>query len=201
LPDREARVEEFLIRTAEQLPDRKFLLGGIGWDSKLLPSNVKNVGHVYTPDHNSFNCTPRAVLNISRASMARFGFSPATRVFEAAGAAACLITDGWEGIEQFFEPEKEVLVAQRGDEVAARLEDLTPGRAHEIGRAAYHRALSEHTYAHRAMQFDQILGDRSRRARSQILASTAARSNQADASPNRCAEEKANGAELTTIAL
>src|SRR5581483_5217194 len=93
LPDREAREGEFFLTTAEQLPEQQVLLGGIGWDTKALPDNVTNIGHVYTADHNAFNCTPRAVFNISRASMARYGFSPATRVFEAAGAAACLITD------------------------------------------------------------------------------------------------------------
>jgi spore maturation protein CgeB len=118
---------------------------------------VKNVGHVYTPDHNAFNCTPRAVLNISRASMARYGFSPATRVFEAAGAAACLITDAWLGISDFFEPGEEILVAHSGEEVAAHVVDLTPTGAQEIGQAAYRRVLAQHTYAHRAAQFDAIL--------------------------------------------
>ena len=157
LPDREARVEEFFLSKAEQLQDRQFLIGGIGWDTKPLPANVKNLGHVYTADHNAFNCTPRAVLNISRASMARYGFSPATRVFEAAGAAACLITDAWQGIEEFFEPGEEILMAHNGNEVAAHVVDLTPHRAHEIGAAAYRRVLSEHTYVHRAAQFDEIL--------------------------------------------
>jgi spore maturation protein CgeB len=157
LPDREARVEQFFLSAAEQLPDRKFLLGGIGWDTKPLPPNVRNLGHVYTSDHNVFNCTPRAVLNISRASMARYGFSPATRVFEAAGAAACLITDAWQGIEEFFEPGEEILVAHSGDEVAAHLVDLTPERAREIGQAAYRRVLAQHTYAQRAAQLDEIL--------------------------------------------
>jgi spore maturation protein CgeB len=157
LPDREARVEEFFLAPAEQLSDHHFLLGGIGWDTKSLPNNIRNVGHVYTSDHNAFNCTPRAVLNISRASMARYGFSPATRVFEAAGAAACLITDAWVGIEEFFEPGEEILVAESGEEVRAHILDLTPERAHEIGQAAYQRVLAEHTYAQRAAQFDQIL--------------------------------------------
>ncbi len=157
LPDREARVEQFFLSAAEQLPDRKFLLGGIGWDTKQLPPNVRNLGHVYTSDHNAFNCTPRAVLNISRASMARYGFSPATRVFEAAGAAACLITDAWQGIEKFFEPGEEILVAHSGDEVAAHLVDLTPERAREIGQAAYRRVLAQHTYAQRAAKLDEIL--------------------------------------------
>jgi len=157
LPDREARVEEFFLTTAEQLPKQQFVLGGIGWDTKALPDNVRNVGHVYTADHNAFNCTPRAVLNISRASMARYGFSPATRVFEAAGAAACLITDAWKGIEKFFEPGEEILVAATGEEVAAHIADLTPQRARAIGQAACQRVLAQHTYAQRAAQLDEIL--------------------------------------------
>jgi spore maturation protein CgeB len=99
-----------------------------------------------------------AVLNVSRESMARYGFSPATRVFEAAGAGACLITDAWEGIEMFLEPDWEVLVAGNGEEVAERLRSLTPERARQIGRAARHRVLSEHTYTHRAAQVESILG-------------------------------------------
>ena len=58
------------------------------------------------------------MLNISRDSMASIGFSPATRVFEAAGAGACLLTDAWEGIELFLTPDKEVLVARDGIDVA-----------------------------------------------------------------------------------
>src|SRR5690606_38071599 len=98
LPDRENRVEEFFIQVAEALPAYKFILGGSGWGDKPLPENVKYIGHVPTAEHNGFNCSPTAVLNISRDSMATYGFSPATRIFEAAGAGACLITDSWHGI-------------------------------------------------------------------------------------------------------
>lgn len=160
LPDRERRVEEFFLRAAEMAPDRRFLLGGSGWDDKPRPANVKYLGHVYTSDHNAFNATPAAVLNISRDSMARYGFSPATRVFEAAGAGACLLTDEWEGIELFLEPEKEVLVARNGQEVAGQIDSLTPERAKQIGAAALRRVLEEHTYAHRALQVDEILTGR-----------------------------------------
>jgi spore maturation protein CgeB len=89
--------------------------------------------------------------------MARNGFSPATRVFEAAGAAACLITDDWPGIEMFFEPGREILVAANGSEVVEHLGSLTPAAANEIGAAAYRRVLAEHTYAHRAAQIDALL--------------------------------------------
>jgi spore maturation protein CgeB len=157
LPDREQRVEDFFLRAAAQLPERQFLLGGNGWRDKPMTQNVRYLGHVYTADHNALNCTCRAVLNICRESMARYGFSPPTRVFEAAGAAACLITDAWVGVEQFFEPDEEVLVAHDGAEVAAHLQSLTPTRAKAIGAAAYRRVLAEHTYAHRANQVEEVL--------------------------------------------
>ncbi|MDI6837564.1 MAG: glycosyltransferase, partial [Rhizobiaceae bacterium] len=114
LPDRERRVESFFLEPAASVPRARFLLGGAGWDGKPMSDNVRYVGHVGTADHNAFNTSPKAVLNISRESMARTGFSPATRVFEAAGAGACLITDAWEGIELFLVPGEEVLVARDG---------------------------------------------------------------------------------------
>ncbi|HXT13597.1 MAG TPA: glycosyltransferase [Candidatus Angelobacter sp.] len=157
MPDREARVEEFFLKPAAQLADCKFLLGGSGWRDKSTTANVAYLGHVYTHEHNAFNVTPRAVLNINRGSMARYGFSPPTRVFEAAGAGACLITDKWEGIELFLEPGREVLVAGSGDEVVQHLKQLTPEDARKIGRAAYSRVLDQHTYAHRADELEKVL--------------------------------------------
>ncbi|KQN94214.1 hypothetical protein ASE95_04990 [Sphingomonas sp. Leaf231] len=156
LPDREARVEEFFLRAASLLPEREFLIGGNGWDSKAMPGNVRHRGHVFTAEHNAFNCTPKAVLNVARDSMAHIGFSPATRVFEAAGAAACLITDAWEGIELFLIPDREVLVARDGQDVADHLAALTPDRAQAIGQAALRRVLAEHTYDLRGAQVDAL---------------------------------------------
>jgi spore maturation protein CgeB len=157
LPDREARVDEFFLAPAAALPQRKFLIGGNGWESRQLPANVRRVGHVFTTEHNAFNCTPLAVLNVARDSMADIGFSPATRVFEAAGAAACLITDEWQGIELFLKPGEEVLVARDGQDVAEHVRELTPERALAIGGAALRRVLAEHTYAHRGAEVDAIL--------------------------------------------
>ena len=96
--------------------------------------------------------TPLAVLNVTRDSMVANGWSPATRVFEAAGAGACLITDAWQGIELFLEPGLEVLVAEDG------AEQLDPARARAIGAAALDRVLREHTYAQRAEQVENLLG-------------------------------------------
>lgn len=160
LPDREARVEEFFLKPASALPEMQFLLGGAGWGDKAIPANVRYFDHVYTRDHNAFNSTPRAVINISRESMARFGFSPATRVFEAAGAAACLITDAWTGIDTFFEPGREILVATDGAEVISHLRRLTSQQARRIGEAAYRRVVAQHTYAHRALDVERVLEGR-----------------------------------------
>jgi spore maturation protein CgeB len=157
LPDREERVTEFFFRAAERAPGRRFLLGGNGWHDRALPANVGYVGHVYTGDHNALNCSALAVLNVHRESMVRNGWSPATRLFEAAGAAACQITDAWQGIEEFLEPEREVLVAEDGDAVAAQLEALTPKRARAIGDAAFRRVMASHTYGHRAAQVEAVL--------------------------------------------
>lgn len=169
LPDREARVERFFLAAAERLPEERFVLGGSGWLDKPMPANVHYLGHVYTRDHNAFNCTPLAVLNISRESMARFGFSPATRVFEAAGAGACLITDHWDGIEQFLEPGEEVLVAEDGNQVAEHLLRLEPRRARALGAAAKRRVLAEHTYAHRAVAVEAVLQGRTPKPAQAVL--------------------------------
>lgn len=159
LPDREARVDEFFFRAAALLPSQKFLLCGSGWGDKPRPTNVSYLGHLSTRDHNAFNVTPRAVLNISRESMAANGFSPATRVFEAAGAGACLITDTWQGLELFLTDGEEVLTARDGQEVAEILTWLTPAQAREIGQRARARILRQHTYARRAREVHQILAD------------------------------------------
>jgi spore maturation protein CgeB len=157
LPDREARVDEFFFRAAEIAPGLSFLLGGSGWEDRPLPANVRSLGHVSTNAHNALNSTPLAVLNVTRADMAANGWSPATRVFEAAGAGACLITDAWEGIELFLDPGDEVLVADDGEGVAELARGLTSEQAQRIGRAALRRVLAEHTYADRAEQVEHVL--------------------------------------------
>jgi spore maturation protein CgeB len=157
LPDREKRVEQFFLETAYKMPEKKFILGGSGWGDKQMSPNIKFLNHVFTKDHNAFNCSPLAVLNISRESMAKYGFSPATRIFEAAGAGACIITDYWEGIEFFLEPGKEILIAKDGDEVAEILLSLDEDKSKTIGNAAMKKVLDKHTYSHRAEELEKLL--------------------------------------------
>jgi spore maturation protein CgeB len=159
LPDREARVHRFFFGPAARLRRRSFLLGGAGWSasSTPAPANVRLLGHVPTAEHNAFNSSARLVLNINRDSMARFGWSPPTRVFEAAGAGACLVVDRWEGIEMFLEPGREVLVAENGEAVAEYVRCVSSSRARAIGERARRRLLRQHTYAARASLIEAAL--------------------------------------------
>jgi len=157
LPDREKRVEDFFLRAAELAPEKSFVLGGEGWGGKPLPKNVRWIGHVATSEHNVVNCSARMVLNLNRESMANVGFSPPTRVFEAAGAGACMITDRWPGINQFFVPDREILVASTAEEIVSHLRRHSAERCRAIGDAMRRRALREHTYELRVKQVDALL--------------------------------------------
>lgn len=158
LPDREARVDEFFFRAAALCPEHRFLLGGEGWGDRAgIPPNVTSLGHVPTARHNAVNASARLVLNVHRDSMVENGWSPATRMFEAAGAASCQVTDAWEGIDDFFAPGEEILVAASAEVVAQLVRSVGDERAREIGEAGRRRALAEHTYARRARELDRIL--------------------------------------------
>ncbi len=155
LPDREARVEELFLRAATLAPQQSFLLGGEGWGDKHLPPNVRWIGHVPTAEHNRVNCSASMVMNINRASMANSGFSPPTRIFEVAGAGTCLLCDEWPGIDDCFEPEREILVVRTAEDVVHALQQYDGPARERIGIAFHTRALRDHTYAQRAAQAEQ----------------------------------------------
>ncbi len=158
LPDREARVEELFLRAATLAPHASFILGGEGWGDKHLPPNVRWLGHVPTADHNRVNGSASMVLNINRASMAEFGFSPPTRVFEVAGAGTCLLCDDWPGISDCFNPDpgsmQEILIVRSAEDVVAALTEYDLPQRRRIGAAFHARGLTDHTYAQRAAQAD-----------------------------------------------
>lgn len=159
LPDREARVEQLFLRGAELAPQRKFILGGEGWGDKRLPGNVRWIGHVPTGDHNRINCSASMVMNINRSSMADFGFSPPTRVFEVAGAGACLLCDDWPGIDECFAPGEELIVIRSAEDMVGALDRYDAGERKRIGEAFHKRALRDHTYAQRAQKAEQAFAE------------------------------------------
>ena len=157
LPDREARVGTFFLDPAAALPEQSFRLGGSGWADKPVPANVALLGHVPTAAHNALNASARMVLNISRDSMAATGFSPATRVFEVAGAGACLMTDAWAGLELFLTPGREVVAVRDAADVVEAVRSLGAEDTARIGQAGRQRVLAEHTYDRRAVELDRVL--------------------------------------------
>ncbi|MDQ2805759.1 MAG: glycosyltransferase [Chloroflexota bacterium] len=157
MPDREARIWDLFAGAAALVPAARLHIGGSGWEGAPFPPNVRVLGHVPTGDHARRNCSARLVLNVNRAAMADYGYSPPTRIFEAAGNAACLITDRWPGIDQFFAPEQEILVAADAAAIAAYLRDLSWDAARAIGARARARALRDHTYTHRAAEVGHLL--------------------------------------------
>ncbi len=163
LPDREARVDELFLNAARIAGEFSFLLGGEGWGDKQLPSNVRWIGHVPTGDHNRVNCSAGMVMNINRNSMAAAGFSPPTRIFEVAGAGACMLCDDWPGIDDCFEPGKEILVIRTAQDVVDALRSHDANERSATGKAFRQRALRDHTYAQRAQQAESAFKECIRR--------------------------------------
>ena len=171
LPDREKRVEDLFLKAAELAPDKQFLLGGEGWGDKSMPRNVRWIGHVPTHRHNAVNCSAGMVMNINRSSMAAYGYAPPTRVFEVAGAGTCMLCDEWPGIEEFFEPGKEIIVIDSPEEVVAAIALHDEASRKQIGAAFHARALHDHTYAQRAADAEQAFRECLQRKKTAIVQS------------------------------
>jgi spore maturation protein CgeB len=150
--DRDHAVRALFLDAARALPDRRFLLGGSLYPASTdFPANVARIEHVPPPEHAAFYGSARLSLNVTRGVMKRAGFCPSGRLFEAAACGAPIVTDAWEGIDRFFEEDREILVAASTADVLAALA-RTDEELWRIGRAARERALGEHTAAHRAAE-------------------------------------------------
>jgi spore maturation protein CgeB len=155
--DRQPRLEEYLFRTAERRPKDRFLLAGPQYPTMRLPPNLDHIIHLYPREHAAFYSSSLATLNLTRDAMRAYGWSPASRLFEAAACGACIISDNWPGLERILEPGREVLLADSRGDVEAHLDALSPQLRTAIGTAARERVLAEHTFAHRAAQVNAAL--------------------------------------------
>lgn len=158
VPGQDKRVDEYFFSVAERLPELKFILAGNGWKAKKKSGNIEYLGRLDPVAQNTFNCSATAVLDLNFEGLHGKGVFPTKRMFEAAGAGSCMITNRWKGLEFFFEPGKEMFVADSGEEVAEIVRKLTPGAAAVVGTRALARVRAEHTYAHRARQLAKIFG-------------------------------------------
>jgi spore maturation protein CgeB len=155
--DRQEAIERLLIEPARRRPGFNFLVGGSAYPCDLQwPDNVRKLDHIPPSHHPSFFCSSRLTLNITRADMARMGWCPSGRLFEAAACGAALVSDDWDGIDQFFEPGEEILIARDPLDVVAALE-LPDSELEAIARRARERVLDEHTSMHRARQLVELV--------------------------------------------
>ena len=155
--DRQAALDVLFIEPARQLAGRRFLIGGALYPEKSpWSANIRFVKDVPPADHSAFYSSSRITVNVTRAAMAEMGYCPSGRLFEAAACGAPVLTDDWEGLDRFFEPGIEILVARTAGHAmeAYGMADEQLGR---IARAARERVLATHTASVRALELENIL--------------------------------------------
>lgn len=156
--DRHAAVQRFFLTPADSLPTQRFLLGGSQYPPDFpWRTNVWWRPHVPPPEHSRFYCSSRLTLNVTRSAMASCGYCPSGRLFEAALCGTPVVSDTWVGLDHFFTPGEEILLARRPEDVVDALR-MSPERLARIGREARQRVLGEHTSAHRASELLDVLG-------------------------------------------
>lgn len=155
--DRQETLAELLMKPARQLPDRRFLIGGAQYpESFPWSDNIYFVRHVEPGQHSAFYSSSRITLNVTRAAMKRMGYCPSGRLFEAAACGTPILSDHWEGLDLFFEPGREILVANGSDQAVEALE-VSDEELARIARAARERTLAQHTSRIRALELESML--------------------------------------------
>lgn len=155
--DRQEALRMLLVEPARRRPDRRFLIGGAQYPAEFpWADNIFFVRHLPPSEHPAFYSSSRLTLNITRQAMARMGWCPSGRLFEAAASGAAILSDSWPGLEEFFAPGSEILVADTTEQAIAAL-DLSDGELARIARAAQERAAEEHTADHRVRELECLL--------------------------------------------
>jgi spore maturation protein CgeB len=153
--DRQPTLNRLLIEAARQRPEGKFVVAGPQYPAEIpWPQNVERIEHVPPGEHAEFYNRQRYTLNVTRADMIRAGYSPSVRLFEAAACGTPIISDAWPGLDEFFEPGKDLLVASNAEETASYLHAFSEEQRQAIGQHARHRVLARHTSAHRAAELE-----------------------------------------------
>ena len=155
--DRQAPLEELLVEAARRRPDLRFVIGGAQYpESFPWTSNIFFVRHLPPAEHPAFFSSSPLTLNVTRRAMASMGFCPSGRLFEAAACGAAIVSDEWDGLEQFFTPGEEILTAHSTADTLSAL-SLPLDELRRIANAGRERALSEHTADHRALELEAAL--------------------------------------------
>lgn len=165
--DRQPALMQMLNEPAAQMPESRFIVAGPMYPRTIPWSrNVKRIIHLSPSEHPSFYCSSRFTLNLTRKDMVASGYSPSVRLFEAAACGATILSDWWEGLDQFLTPGRELMLVGGASDVIDILRTMTEGERERIGKAARERILACHTSHHRAVQFEEIVNRSCARVRS-----------------------------------
>ncbi len=157
--DRQSKLERLLIEPARRRPERRFVVGGPLYPRKQSwAPNISFVHHVPPRLHPAFYSSARLALNVTRGAMAAMGYCPSARLFEAAACNVPVVSDEWEGLDQFFQPGSEILTAQSTQDILDTLQ-MPDGQLVEIALRARERVLDEHTAERRAREFERLIQD------------------------------------------
>ncbi|MCA1554927.1 MAG: glycosyltransferase, partial [Chloroflexi bacterium] len=157
--DRQDTLVRLFVEPARRLPEQRFLIGGAQYPPTFpWTNNIYFRTHLPPKDHPAFYCASRFTLNVTRRAMAAMGYCPSARLFEASACGVPVISDVWEGLDQFFTPNSEIIFAQTTDDVLNAL-SLSEAEVKRIARRARERTLSEHTADQRAEDFERMLSD------------------------------------------
>jgi spore maturation protein CgeB len=156
--DRQPTLERLLIEPARRASHLRFVVAGPQYPADIAwPPNVERIEHVPPAEHPAFYAACRFTLNVTRADMARMGWSPSVRLFEAAACATPIISDIWEGIGSVLAPEQEIILARSAGDVLKALLHMPEEHRRTLGGAARQRILAEHTAEHRAEALEHHL--------------------------------------------
>ena len=164
--DRQGTLENLMLAPAQSWGEGRFIVAGPKYPQEVVwPSNVKHVEHVSPAGHREFYCSQRFTLNLTRADMIQSGYAPSVRLFEAAACGTPIISDYWEGLNEFFVLGEEILLGATSEHTLRHLMDLPESERARIGERARKRVLSRHTAAHRAQELEQYTAEAGRKRR------------------------------------
>lgn len=171
--DRQPTLDRLFLQPAARAPDRRFVLGGSSYPADFgWQPNIWYMNHVAPPDHPGFFCSSRLTLNVTRADMAAMGWCPSGRLFEAAACGVPIVSDEWPGLDSFFAPGEEILIARTAEDTLAALE-LSDAELSHIARRARERVLAEHSSASRARDLVRLIENSASRASTPMTAAAA----------------------------
>lgn len=156
--DRQPALDELLLQPARDWRHGRFVVAGPQYPAWIRwPHNVKRFTHLAPGKHRAFYNAQRFTLNVTRADMIEAGYSPSVRLFEAAACGTPVISDFWEGLDSFFEPNEEILIANSSEESLYFLLETSETERRRLAAKARARVMASHTARHRVLELESYM--------------------------------------------